>query len=111
MILTIFMWAIFALFAPMTVTPESVASTLIGGLISLGLTQWLKGATGLQGVGALLLAIAISFAVAIIALLVSTAFSGNPLTYALLPSAALQIFAIATIAFKSFMADSTQNRL
>lgn len=87
-------------FAVAFFSPENLVTTLVGVIAATGLTQWIKLQTGLVGIGALFLAIAISVAVAAVAVLVGAFFSGGTIGWDTLPHAALQIFALATIAYK-----------
>lgn len=80
-------------------TPENLVTTLVGFIAATGVIQWIKLQTGLAGVGALFLAIVISVLIAAAAVLVSSFFSGT-IGWDTLPQAALQIFALATIAYK-----------
>ncbi len=99
MILTVFLIAFFS--------PESLVSTVVGGLATLGATHWLKGITGLQGAGAAILAFVVSIVIAAAAYVVSTMLSGNPISWQMVPQGAMQIFTLATLAYKLLMADST----
>lgn len=90
----------FFMFAIAFFSPENLVTTLVGVIAATGITQWIKVQTGLVGVGALFLAIAISVAVAAVAVLVGVFFSNGTIGWDTLPHAALQIFALATIAYK-----------
>lgn len=81
-------------------SPESLVTTIAGFIVSMGLTQWLKNQTGAVGVGAVLLAFVISFAVAIVSVVASTFLSGNSISWETIPQAALQIFALATVCYR-----------
>lgn len=78
---------------------EGLVTTIVGGLLATGLTQWLKKGTGLQGAGATVLAIIVSFVVGAAAFVVSSVISGNQLGWEMIPAGATQIFALATIAY------------
>jgi hypothetical protein len=88
-------------------TPESIIPVIVGGAASLGLTQFLKNQTGAMGVLAMLLAVLVSFVVAIVAFVITSLMSGTPFSWEMIPAAAAQIFALATIAFKLLAADTT----
>lgn len=87
-------------FAVAFFSPENLVTTFVGVIAATGITQWIKVQTGLVGVGALFLAIAISVAVAVVAVLVGVFFSGGAIGWDTLPNAAVQIFALATVAYK-----------
>lgn len=90
-------------------SPENLISTAVGTLVAAGATQYLKNATGLQGVGATILAFAVSFVVAIAAFFASTVLSGGHISYELIPQGSLQIFALATMTYKLLLADKLTN--
>lgn len=98
---------IFLMFLQISIfSPENLITTLVGALATFGLTHWIKSQTGLQGVGALIVAIIVSFIVAAASFLISTLLiNGNHFSWELLPHAATQIFALATIAYKVIMSD------
>lgn len=81
-------------------TPEGVVSTIIGGLVAVGATQWLKKQTGLGGFGATLAAFVVSFVVAMGALVVSAWLSGQRISLDFLGAQAAQIFMLATLAYR-----------
>ena len=87
-------------------TPESLISTAVGGLVTLGATHWIKGATGLQGAGAAILAFLVSLIVAVAAFVISTTLDGGSLSWQMIPQGSAQIFTLATLAYKLLMADS-----
>jgi hypothetical protein len=85
-------------------SPEQLAVVIVGALASVGVTQWFKGASGLAGVGASLAAFVISFGVALTAFVVSQILAGG-FSPAQIPAAGLQIFALATLVYKTMLAD------
>lgn len=97
-ILTIF-------FAVAFFSAESLISTIVGGLAAVGVTQWLKGGTGIQGAGLTVLAFVVSFAVAIVALVVSILISGRGFSWEIIPQSAAQIFALATLTYNLLIKD------
>ncbi|MGI9036677.1 MAG: hypothetical protein ACR2GD_11645 [Pyrinomonadaceae bacterium] len=88
-------------------SPESLVSTIVGGIVSLGLTHAVKNAVGLQGAGAAILAFVVSLVVAIAAYILSTVMSGGQISWEMIPQGAAQIFTLATLAYKIFMADDS----
>jgi len=86
-------------------SPENLISTLVGLVVSVGVTQWLKNQTGAYGTGAAVLAFIVAFVVAVVAVVASTLFSGGDISWETVPQAGLQIFALATMAYKLLMAD------
>lgn len=100
-----FIFTIFLIFGGFF-TPESLVTTLVGGIAAFGLTSWIKNQSGAMGVGAMVLALAVSVVVAIVAVLVSTLLSGKGFSFDTAATSATQIFAVATIAYKVLMADS-----
>jgi len=93
------------IFAIAFFSPENLITTIVGFLVSMGLTQWLKNRTDLYGTAAALLAFVVSFVVAIVAVVAATFFSGGEITWTTIPQAGLQIFALATMAYKLMLAD------
>ena len=84
---------------------ENLISTIVGVIVSTGVTQWLKNQTGIYGTAAAILAFVIAFVVALVAFLVSTYLTGGELGWDAIPQAGLQIFALATMAYKLVLAD------
>ena len=84
---------------------ENLIIVIVGGAASLGITQWLKTFTGAYGVVAFILAIVLAFVIAFVALLISSLFNGAPVDWYAMPSKALQLFALATAAYKLLLAD------
>ena len=87
-------------------SPESLVTTLVGGIAAFGLTRWFKKQTGAMGIGAMILAIFVSVLVAVVAVMISTLLSGNGFSADKVAASATQVFAAATIAYKTLMADS-----
>lgn len=85
---------------------ENLITTIVGFLVSMGVTQWLKNRTDLYGTAAAVLAFVVSFVVAILAVVVSTFLSGGEISWQTIPQAGLQIFALATMAYKLLLADT-----
>lgn len=92
-------------FAAAFFSAENLVTTIVGFIVSAGLTQWLKNQTGLWGTAAAVLAFAVAFVVAIVALVVSTFLTGGDLSWETIPQAGLQIFALATMTYKLVLAD------
>ncbi len=85
-------------------SPENFVTMIVGGLVSLGATHWIKKQTGAMGAGAMLIALFVSIAVAVVAVLISLTLTGG-FSWDQLGASAIQIFAVATIAYKTLMAD------
>lgn len=85
---------------------ENLVTTLVGFVASMGLTQWIKNSSGAYGTFAAIIAFVVSFVVAIVALVISTFLSGGDISWEMVPQAGLQIFALATMAYKLFLADN-----
>jgi hypothetical protein len=88
---------------------ENIVTVLIGGVISMGLSQLVKNGTGAYGAAMLVLAIAVSLVVAFVALAVSAMFNGTPIDWSALPHYGTQLFALATIGYKLLLADDSPN--
>jgi hypothetical protein len=91
----IFLLAGFNLFSA-----ENLVTVLVGFIATTGLTQWIKKQSGLQGVGAMLLAIGLSVFVALAAIVVSMFLNDGGFSFEKIAGSAVQIFALATIAYK-----------
>lgn len=100
-----FLITIFALISFSLFTPESLVTTIGGFIVATVGTQWLKNATGVAGMGAFVLAVAISFGVAIVALVIATLLSGGGFSWDFLIQSWLQIFALSTMAYKALLAE------
>lgn len=87
-------------------SPEQIVVTLVGALVSLGVTQWFKNTNGLAGVGATIAAFAIAFVVAFAAVVISNLLMGREFSLDALAASGLQIFALATLAYKTMLADA-----
>lgn len=96
MISTIF-FAVFFMIA--FLSAENLVSTIVGGFVALGVTQFFKNTTGLQGAGATVLAFVVSVLVAVIAFAVSLLVSGE-FSWGAIPGGAAQIFTLATLAYR-----------
>ena len=84
---------------------ENLIATIVGFIVTTGLTQWLKNATGAFGTAAFFLAVILSFVVAAVAVTISGLLNGNGFSWDTVPQSALQIFALATAAYKLLLAD------
>ncbi len=89
---------------------ESLVSTIVGGLVSLGITHVFKKSAGLQGAGAAILAFAVSVVVAAAAYVITAMLNGGDVTLQTIPQNAAQIFTLATLAYKLAMADNGENQ-
>jgi hypothetical protein len=85
-------------------TPENLVTTIVGTTVSFGITQLFKQQSGLQGTGAFILAVICSFGVAVLAVVLSTVMGGGKLSWETIPTAALQIFGLATMAYRAYAA-------
>ena len=94
------MLVLFMIFLASLASPESLVVTIINGAIALGLTQFIKNASNLHGIGAMILAVIISFVAAVAAMAISIYLSGESFSIATITASGLQIFALATIAYK-----------
>ncbi|MEQ1644230.1 MAG: hypothetical protein ABL959_12355 [Pyrinomonadaceae bacterium] len=93
------------LFATAFFTAENLVTTMVGFVITAGLTQWLKNASGVYGLAAFAVAVIVSFVVASIAVVASSFMNGTGFAWETIPQSALQIFALATMAYKLVLAD------
>ena len=84
---------------------ENLVTMLVGGIVSFGLTNWIKNQTGAMGFGAMCLALLVSVAVAIAAVIISLFLSGDGFSWEKATASAVQVFAVATVAYKAMMAD------
>lgn len=84
---------------------ENLITIIVGFIVSTGITQWIKKQTGATAFGAMLLAFAIAFGVAITAVVVNGFVTGQ-FSWEYLVGQALQIFALSTIAYKALLADA-----
>ncbi len=91
----------FFLFAISFASPEAIVETLVGFLVSYGLTNYLKNKTGLAGLGATILTVIVCFVVAVVAVTVSTFFSGEPITLEAILNRTPMIFTLATLAYRT----------
>lgn len=95
--------AFFAFISFSFFTPESIVTMLAGALVTIGVTQWIKRQTGVLGVAAAFLAFALSFVAAALAVVISLLLTGGPISWDTIPQAGLQIFGLATMAYKVFL--------
>jgi hypothetical protein len=86
-------------------SPEQLVTTIVGAFVSLGVTQWFKNGSGLAGLGATVAAFVIAFIVAFAAVVISTILTGGKFSLEMLAASGLQIFALATLAYKTMLAD------
>lgn len=88
------------------ISAESLVTTIVGGLISLGVTQWIKNDGALQGPAVTLMAFFVAVVVGFIAFVVSAALSSeaNP-SWSLIAQNSAQIFALSTLAYNLFLKD------
>jgi hypothetical protein len=91
----------FFLFVFSFASPEAIVETLVGFLVSWGLTNYLKNQTGLAGLGATILAVIVCFVVAVVAVAVSTLFSGQEITLEAILNRMPMIFTLATLAYRT----------
>lgn len=82
------------------ITAESIISVIVGFLATMGITQFIKSWGGLYGFGATILALVISFAVGLAAVLIQMVISGD-FSPEKLGVYALSIFTTATIAYRA----------
>ena len=93
------------LFAADFITAEGLVTTIVGFLVTTGLTQWLKNATGAYGTLAFFIAVAVAFVVAAASVVISSLLNSTSVSWETLPAAGLQIFALATATYKLVLAD------
>lgn len=86
-------------------TPESLVTTIVGFAVSTGLTQWFKDKVGAMGFAALVVAIAVSFVVAFVAVLISSFLGGGGVSWDTIPQYGMQIFMLSQLAYKGLLAD------
>lgn len=86
---------------------DSLVTMFVGGLVSFGLTNLIKNQTGAMGFGAMILALLVSVVIAVLAVLVSTFLTSGGFSWDKAAMSAVQVFALATIAYKTLMADAS----
>lgn len=86
-------------------SPENIVSTIVGVVVTTGLTQIFKNATGAYGLGAFAIAVILSVVIGGVAVVASAFLTGSGVTWETVPQAGLQIFALATMAYKLLLAD------
>lgn len=97
---------IFAFFLSLSFfSAENFVTMIVGTVVTLGLTQWIKNQTGAMSFAAMVVALAVSIGVAIGAVVLSMFLSGDGFSWDKAAASALQVFALATIAYKALMAD------
>lgn len=89
-------------------TAENLVVTIVGFIVSIGLTNWIKNWTGLYGTGAAVLAFVLAFVVAVAALVISQIMGGTGFSIEALAASGLQIFALATMAYKLVLAEPAE---
>jgi type IV secretory pathway TraG/TraD family ATPase VirD4 len=87
---------------------ENIVTVIIGGLASMGISQWLKNSTGAYGPAMLILAVIVSVIVGFAALVVSSFWSGQSIDWSNLPHYGTQLFALATIGYNLFLKDNDE---
>jgi|CXWL01.1.fsa_nt_gi hypothetical protein len=92
-------------FALFNFTAESIVTTILGFIVTTGLTQWFKNASGVYGLAAFAVAVVIAFVVAAASVVISSFINGTGVSWESIPQAGLQIFALATMAYKVLLAD------
>lgn len=78
---------------------ENLVSTIVGGFVAVGVTQFFKNSVGLQGAGAAILALVVSVLVAVVAFAISLVLNGE-FSWGAIPAGAAQIFTLATLAYR-----------
>lgn len=97
----------FAIFlAASFLSAEGIITMIIGGLVSMGISQWVKKATQAYGPAMLIISVIISVLVAVIGIVAASFLTGSELHWQDLSQLGPQVFALATIAYKLFLADS-----
>ena len=86
---------------------ENLVTVIVGGLVSMGLTQWLKDKTDAYGPLALIVAVVVSLLVALVAIIGSSILGGTSIEWNALPQYGAQLFALATVVYKLFLADDS----
>jgi hypothetical protein len=94
-----------AILAAAFFSAENLVSIIIGGIVSIGLSQWLKNATNAYGPVMLVVSVIISIIVAVVAMAVSSYLGGTSISWGDLGQLGPQVFALATIGYKLFIAD------
>lgn len=84
---------------------ENIVTVLVGAIVTCGLSQWVKNNTGAYGPAMVILAVIISIGVALVATIGSAFVNGATVNWNDLPQYGAQLFALATVAYKLFIAD------
>lgn len=89
---------------------ENIVSVIVGLLVTMGVTQFIKNQIGVGSFGATILAAVISFAVGLVTVLVQMVFAGEFSAGQFLANAT-SIFTAATIAYRALQtaSDGEQN--
>lgn len=95
-------------FAAAFFSAENLVSIIVGGLVSMGLAQWVKNGLGAYGPAALIIAVIIAAVVSIAALFVASLFTGTTIDWTDLPKLGAQLFALATIGYNLFVKDQNE---
>lgn len=85
---------------------ENLVTVIVGALASMGISQWIKNGVGAYGPAMLLIAVAVSLVVGFVAIIISALLNGAPINWDDLPLYGTQLFALATIGYKLFLADN-----
>ncbi len=99
-----------AILALALLTPENAVVTIAGAIVAYFGTNWIKSATGIYRVGALLLAVAVSFVTAVVAIIASSYLGGSEISLQNIGHAMPQIFLLATVAYKIVSAYQEDNK-
>ncbi len=78
---------------------EYIITTIIGLLVTMGVTEFIKKSNGLYGFSATLLSVGVSFVVALVAVAIEM-FGSGEFSAENLAQYGLSIFTIATIAYR-----------
>ena len=80
---------------------EYIVTTIIGFLVTLGVTEIIKRAKGLNGLSATLLSVGVSLVVALVAVGIQMLASGSEFSGQNFATAGLSIFMVATVAYRT----------
>ena len=87
---------------------DNIISVIIGFLVTMGVTQFIKNYTGLYGFGATILALAVSFLIGMVTVVAQLVMSGN-FTVEQVAVNAASIFTASTIAYRALQAAFSEN--
>ena len=96
----LFMFSWILLLVGFSITPETVVTTIIGGLVSYGFTNLFKGWTGAMRLLAVALTYTVCFVVAIGATIGIAYYNGQDVTVNAIVSQSFGIFTLATFAYR-----------